>query len=190
MPRAGLSPAAVVDAALRVVDAGGPAALTLAAVAGECGVATPSLYKHVASLAELRGRLAARIVDELTAEVTAAMLGRSGDGALEALMVAYHAYATRHPHRYALVPQRPDPGDAAVTAAGERFLAVVFAVFKGYDLDGDRLVHATRVLRAAMHGFAVLHTEGAFQLGQDLAESHRVLIETMKLIRAAAGNAS
>ncbi|MFG2039462.1 TetR/AcrR family transcriptional regulator [Dactylosporangium sp. NPDC048998] len=188
MPRAGLSPTAVVDAALRVVDAGGPAALTLAAVAAECGVATPSLYKHVAGLAELRGRLAARILDEFTATATAAVLGRSGDDALEALMHAYHAYATQHPDRYALVPQRPDP-DPLVSAAAGRFIAVVFAVFKGYDLADDQVVHATRVLRAAMHGFAVLQTEGSFQMAQDVAETHRVLVETMKAVRTAAADA-
>ena len=189
MPRAGLSPAAVVDAALRVVDAAGPAALTLAAVAAQCGVATPSLYKHVAGLPELRALLAARLIDELTTVTTAAMLGRSGDDALEALMVAYHAYATESPHRYAMIPQRPD-SDEAVTAAAGRMIAVVFAVFKAYDLTDDQVVHATRVLRAAMHGFATLQVEGSFQLAQDIATTHRVLIETMKALRVAAGSAS
>ncbi|MEU7869230.1 TetR/AcrR family transcriptional regulator [Dactylosporangium sp. NPDC049140] len=187
MPRAGLSPAAVVDAALRVLDDGGPEALTLAAVAGVCGVATPSLYKHVAGLAELRALLRIRILDEFTAEATAAMLGRSGDDALEALADVYDAFVTRHPNRYALVPQRADP-DPGVTAAADRFLAVVFAVFKGYDLTDDQVVHATRVLRAALHGFAVLHP--GFQMGQDVAVTRRVLVETLKAIRVAAGNAS
>jgi len=53
MPRAGLSSDAVVAIPLDVVDGEGPAALTLAAVAVRAGVATPSLYKHVASLAGL-----------------------------------------------------------------------------------------------------------------------------------------
>ncbi|WP_433085623.1 TetR/AcrR family transcriptional regulator [Dactylosporangium sp. CA-052675] len=187
MPRAGLSPAAVVEAALRVVDAGGPEALTLAAVAGECGVATPSLYKHVAGLPELRALLAVRIIDEFTAEATAAILGRSGDAALEALAFAYRDYVTRCPHRYAFMPQRIDP-DPGVTAAADRFLAVVFAVFKGYDLSDDQVVHATRVLRAALHGFAVLRT--GFQMGQDVEVTYRVLVQTLKAIRGAAGSAS
>src|SRR5258708_40077532 len=97
MPRAGLNRAAVADAALEIVDADGPAALTLAAVAARTGVATPSLYKHVGSLAELRSLVAVRILDELTAQATAAVLGRSGDEAREALMRAYHGYAARHP---------------------------------------------------------------------------------------------
>ncbi|MGO2740360.1 MAG: TetR/AcrR family transcriptional regulator, partial [Cellulosimicrobium funkei] len=57
MARAGLSHDAVVRIALDLVDAGGPtgfADLTLAKVAAQAGGATPSLYKHVGSLAALR----------------------------------------------------------------------------------------------------------------------------------------
>ncbi|HTJ35416.1 MAG TPA: TetR/AcrR family transcriptional regulator [Dactylosporangium sp.] len=186
MPRAGLTPAAVVDAALRVVDRGGPASLTLAAVAAECGVATPSLYKHVAGLPELRSLLAARVLDDLTATTTSAVLGRSGDEALEALMRAYHAYATDNPHRYALIPQRPDP-DPSVAAAAQRLVGVIFAVFKAYDLTDAQVVHATRVLRAAMHGFATLVSEGGFQMSEDLATTHAVLTATLKSLPPAAG---
>ncbi|WP_223102578.1 TetR-like C-terminal domain-containing protein [Dactylosporangium vinaceum] len=176
------------DAALRVVDAGGPAALTLAAVAAECGVATPSLYKHVAGLPELRGLLTVRIYEELTTAVIDAVIGRSGDDALEAVMLAYHGYAIGHPHRYSLAPQRPDVTDPAAAAAASRILDVLFAVFKAYDLTDEQIVHATRVLRAAMHGFAVLH--GAFQMVEDVRTTQRILIETMKSIRVAAKIAS
>ncbi|MFD0581030.1 TetR/AcrR family transcriptional regulator [Dactylosporangium darangshiense] len=185
MPRAGLTPAAVVDAALRVVDRAGPASLTLAAVAAECGVATPSLYKHVAGLPELRSLLAARVLDDLTAAATSAVLGRSGDEALESLMRAYHAYATDNARRYALVPQRPDP-DPSVASAAQRLVAVIFAVFKAYDLTDAQVVHATRVLRAAMHGFATLVSEGGFQMSEDLATTHAVLTATLKSLPPAA----
>lgn len=167
MPRAGLSRDAVVAAALALVDAEGPAALTLAAVAARTGVATPSLYKHVGSLTELRNLLAVRLLDEFTAAATAAVLGLSGDAALETLMRAYHRYAVTHPHRYALLPQKPDP-DPAVSAAAARFLEVCFAVLRGFGLDDDELVHATRVTRATMHGFAVLYLSGGFGMPQDV----------------------
>ncbi|GAA2590784.1 TetR/AcrR family transcriptional regulator [Dactylosporangium fulvum] len=193
MPRAGLNRTAVVDAALAIVDADGPAALTLAAVAARTGVATPSLYKHVGSLAELRRLIAVRLFDEFTATVTAVVLGRSGDAAMEALMRAYHEYATAHPNRYAFIPQQPDP-DPEVNAAAERFVTLCFAVLKGYGFGDGDLVHATRVVRAAMHGFAILHISGGFGLPQDVAVTHQRLIETvlagLKVTRGAAGTAS
>jgi AcrR family transcriptional regulator len=130
-------------------------------------VATPSLYKHVGSLTDLRNLLAVRLIDEFTAATTAAVLGHSGAPALERLMRAYHHYAVTHPHRYALLPQAPDP-DPTVAAAATRFIEVCYAVLAGCGLRDDEVVHATRITRAAMHGFAVLHASGGFGLPQDV----------------------
>ena len=52
-PRAGLSADAIVDAAVRVADAEGLEAISMARVAAELGFTTMSLYRHVASKEEL-----------------------------------------------------------------------------------------------------------------------------------------
>jgi len=52
-PRAGLSADAIVEAAIRVADAGGLEAVSMARVAAELGVTTMALYRHVASKDEL-----------------------------------------------------------------------------------------------------------------------------------------
>ncbi|MFI0742893.1 TetR/AcrR family transcriptional regulator [Streptomyces sp. NPDC021100] len=173
MPRAALSPDAVVDLALAIVDEGSPAALTLSAVASRAGVATPSLYKHVRNLAELRDLMSARILDDLTDEVGRAVLGRSADDAIRALMLAWRDWALRHPHRYAVLVQRPEPRTAE---AGERLLGIVFAALRAYGMAESAAVHATRCLRAALHGFAVLEAEAAFGLPERLEESFDLLI--------------
>jgi AcrR family transcriptional regulator len=103
---------AVVSLAVAIVDEEGPAALPLSAVAARAGVATPSLYKHVRNLAELRELLSVRILNEMAEHVGAAVLGRSGDDALRALMEAWRSYVMRHPGRYAAVIQVPDPATA------------------------------------------------------------------------------
>src|SRR5690606_34907355 len=97
MPRAGLSPAAVVTTALSLVDEGGVESVTLAAVATRAGVAPPSLYRHVASLGELRRLLALRVLDEVTELATAAVMGRAGDDAVAGLLTAYRRYVQDHP---------------------------------------------------------------------------------------------
>ncbi|MBX6765824.1 MAG: WHG domain-containing protein [Actinomadura rubrobrunea] len=178
MPRAGLSPDAVVDAAIGIVDAGGPGALTLAAVAKAAGVATPSLYKHVRSLDELRDMVTRRVLEELTDRVGRAVMGRSGDDAVRALMRAYRSYVVDHPNRYAAMSQRPltEPRSAD---AGERLLEIVLAVLRGYDLDGPELIHAARCLRASVHGFAVLEAAGGFALAEDLEASYELLVRTV-----------
>lgn len=175
MPRAGLSPDAVVDAAVALVDAGGPGALTLAAVAGKAGVATPSLYKHVRNLAELRQMVTTRVLEELSDRLDEAALGRSGDDAVRALMGAYRSYVMEHPNRYAALDQAADarPED---DPAADRVLAIIFAALRGYALEGPELVHAARCLRSAVHGFAVLEAAGGFGLPEDLEASYELLI--------------
>lgn len=173
MPRAGLSPEAVVDLALRILDEEGPAALTLNAVAARAGVAPPSLYKHVRGLPELRVLVSLRVLDEMTARGARAVLGRSGDEAVYALMRAYRAYIVEHPGRYAALIQEPHP---ALAEAGRRLLEVIYAALRAYGLTGSAAVHAARCLRSAAHGFAVLEAAGGFGLPEDLDTSYDLLI--------------
>lgn len=175
MPRAGLSPDAVVAVALALIDEKGLDALSLAAVADRAGVAAPSLYKHVGSLAELRERAALRIMREVTARFSAAVLGLSREEAVEELMREYRAFALAHPGRYALIPL-----DAlhhpVLAAAGRDLLAVFVAVLRGYGLADDETTHAIRRLRAAVHGFAVLEAGGGFGLPADIETTYDQLI--------------
>ena len=58
MPRAGLTGDDVVAAAAALADEVGFAGLTMGLLADRLGVRTPSLYKHVSSLADLQHRVA------------------------------------------------------------------------------------------------------------------------------------
>ena len=58
-------------------------------------------------------------------------------------------------------------------------MEIVFAVLAGYGLSGDDAVHATRVLRAALHGFVTLEASGGFGMPQDTAVSYEYLIRTL-----------
>lgn len=178
MPRAGLNPAAVVDAALAVLDDTGVDGLSLAAVAAHTGVATPSLYKHVKGLGGLRDMVGVRVLDELAERCERAAMGRSTDDALAAVLHAYRQYALEYPHRYAALPQQ-STHDPELARAGERAVAVFLAVLRGYGLDGSDAIHATRGLRAAAHGFVLLEIGGGFGLPEKLDDSYRALIDTL-----------
>lgn len=167
MPRVGLNPDAVVDIAIEIVDERGPDAATLAAVAGRAGVATPSLYKHIGSLGELRTLVAARAMSELTERIADAVIGRSGDDAVRHLMQAYRAYVVAYPGRYRAVPAQP-MGDPLLEPVGERLLDIILAVLRGFGLAGSGAIHAARCIRSAAHGFADLEAAGGFGLPEDL----------------------
>lgn len=175
MPRVGLSPDAVVDAALDLLDSEG-AEPTLAAVAAHAGVAAPSLYKHVRNLADLRRLVGLRVLEEVTDRLSTAVLGLSGDRAVAALMLAWRDYARQYPHRYAAMPLQPltDPFFALIAP---RLMAVILAVLQHYGLTDEAAIHAARRLRAAVHGFVVLEVHGGFGLNEDLDVSYRQLID-------------
>lgn len=176
MPRAGLSARAVVDIAIEIIDGQGQDALALSLVAARAGVAPPSLYKHVGSVAELRALVASRILDEMTEAATAAVIGLSGDAAVSALMRRMRGYAVDHPARYLAVP--PDPvHDPALADAANRFLGVFLAVLRFYDLEGSAAIHAIRCLRVIIHGFAAIEASGGFGLAEDATETFEHLIE-------------
>jgi AcrR family transcriptional regulator len=175
MPRAGLSPDLVVEVALRLVDEKGLGALSLAAVADRAGVAPPSLYKHVGSLADLRELMALQVLRETTATFAEVVMGRSRDDAVAALMRAYRTYVVSHPARYALIPLDPMHHDVLAAAARD-LLDVFFAVLRGYGLDESAAVHATRRIRVAAHGFADLEAGGGFGLAEDIDTTYEQVI--------------
>ncbi|MFL6120950.1 TetR-like C-terminal domain-containing protein, partial [Actinophytocola sp.] len=137
--------------------------------------ATPSLYKHVAGLGELRTLLGRRVLDDMTERFTGAVLGRSGDDAVTALMHAYRAYVKAHPARYAAAPLDP-LHDPALAAAGDKLLDVVLGALRAYDLSPSDTVHAARCLRAVAHGFTSLEAGGGFGLPEDLDQTYDRLI--------------
>lgn len=178
MPRAGLTRARVVEAACELVDREGPRALTVSALAARLGIRPPSLYNHVDGLERLEREVALVGVDLLAEALREAAMGVAGREALAAVAGAYREVARTRPGVYALA-QVARPGDYEYGRRAERVLQPVLAVLAGYGLEGVAAVHATRALRAALHGFALLETQGGFGLALDVEGSFRRLVEIL-----------
>lgn len=165
--------------AARLADEVGADQLTLAALANRLGVALPSLYKHVRGADALAQKLSALATAELAADLTAAVAGRAGGDALRTLAGAYRAYAHRHPGRYPATQRVPDPTDPEHVAAGERAVGAIYAILRGYGLDGDAAVDAARMLRSTLHGFVSLEAAGGFGLPRDVDRSFDHLVTAL-----------
>ena len=179
MPRAGLSREAVVDIGVELIDAEGYAALTLAAVAGRAGVAVPSLYKHIPSLAALRSAVALVGIRELGRRSAAATVGRSGDDALRALGREIRAFSRQHPGLYAATEVAPDIDDLELIQAAGDAVAVIAAVLRGFDLPDARSIDAIRAARASIHGFVALEAGGGFGMPDDVDQSFEALLDML-----------
>lgn len=168
MPRAGLTSSDVVTAAADLADEVGFGEVTMGQLAQRLGIRTPSLYKHVADLADLRHRIATLAMTELGEALRDALQGRSGVDALGALLTAVQAYVAAHPGRYtATVGARYTGDDDPLLAASARTLGSISAVLRGYGIGDAEMVHAIRTIRCTIHGFAVLQAADGFQHAGD-----------------------
>jgi AcrR family transcriptional regulator len=178
VPRAGLDPAVVTEAAAALADENGLAQLSMSTVADRLGVKPPSLYKHVAGLPDLTRRIAALAATELTDLLDDATRGRTGRQALDAAARTVRRYVQQHPGRYAATTgSRPADADDPLTRALDRSLSSFAAVLRDYGLDPADEVHALRMLRSTLHGFATLESSGGFQRGTDVGESFTWMID-------------
>lgn len=179
MPRAGLDPHTITQAAAALVDANGLASLTLARLATDLCVAPPSLYKHVAGLDELLIRVGTLAFSRLADELTAVALGRSGRSALVGIAQAYRRFAIEHSGLYSLTHVAPERGSAELNAQVARAIGVLEAAVKSYGVPDSRSVHAIRMIRAGLHGFADIERRGGFQLPQSVDASFDVLVDAL-----------
>lgn len=191
MPRIGLTPDRVVDAAMEVVAERGVVGLSLGGVAKRLGVKAPSLYNHVGGVDDLRRRVGIAGVEQLADVLGASVMGRSGEDAIRQLAAAYRAFAVGRPGIY-LMTQEAHADDDEYAVAAQRAIAPVVAVQAGYGILGDDAIHATRAVRSALHGFVMLEINGGFGIELDVDESFERLVALLAsaLTRRGAGRAA
>jgi len=177
VPRAGLGPASVTEAGALLADEVGFDQLSMGLLAERLGVKTPALYNHVTSQAHLTHRIAILAMTELADAIRDATQGRAGGDALAAGAQAMRMYVREHPGRYAAGnAARPTGPDDPLMAAAGRVIASWAAMLRGYRLDPDQEIHALRMLRSMLHGFATLEAAGGFQIDTSVDDSFTWMI--------------
>ncbi|MCX4780324.1 TetR/AcrR family transcriptional regulator [Streptomyces sp. NBC_01264] len=164
MVRMGLTAEKVTVVGAEVADDVGLHRVTMAQVARRLGVQDASLYAHVRSLEDLRGRIALLAADEKTLLIAEATAGLAGKDALVAFANAWREYAHKYPGRYAATqaPGKIDPELAAQAAGPRRAIALTYGMLRGYGLAEPDLTDAARLLRSTFHGFVALEAAGGF----------------------------
>ncbi|WP_328300225.1 TetR/AcrR family transcriptional regulator [Streptomyces sp. NBC_00435] len=164
MVRAGLTAERVTVAGAELADEAGLDQVTMARVARRLGVKDASLYAHVRSLEDLRGRIALLAADEKTMRIAEATTGLAGKDALVAFANTWREYAHQHPGRYAATQTRIriDPELAAKAPGPRRAVELTYGMLRGYGLPEPDLTDAVRLLRSTFHGFVALEATGGF----------------------------
>ncbi len=177
--KAGLTLDDVVDAAVAVADAEGLEAATLSRLARDLGIRSPSLYAHVDGLAGLRRLLALRAAALIRDALIAATAGHEGPAALRAAGAAFREVIRAHPGLYAATLPAPGPDDPELYAAMAAASKPVEDAAAAAGLQGTAAVHATRALRSAVHGFAMLEQAGGFGQPVDITASFDMMLDAL-----------
>ena len=179
MPRAGVDPDVVLQAAVALADSEGLEQLTIAKLASFLGIKAPSLYNHIRSLEAVKDQLTTQGLLSLLERSRNAMVGVAGRDALEALGHAQRQYAKDHPGLWAATHLPVAGWSEASHMAANAYLALVLAVLRGYGATGDAAIHAARLMRASLRGFIDLEVGGNFGLPQDVDRSFTALLEML-----------
>ena len=155
---------ALVQAAQKILETNGLAALSLRGVARCAGVSPAAPYHHFPDKQALLDAVAERGFDALTAAMTTRMDKVSGGAArLDASGIGYVAFAVANPALFGLmfstVGQSPAAG-TPLDSARQRAYAVLQEAVAA--CSPDRKAHAAECLRlwALVHGMAKLVLEG------------------------------
>jgi AcrR family transcriptional regulator len=183
--------------ALDQLAAGGPAALSVNAIAKELGVSGPALYRYFANRDELLAELVVDTYHDFAAALAAATApgpGLTPVRRLRALAEAWRGFARAQPHRYQLMFAPPLPGYDAhsepLVAASQRVMAVAMDVYggePGASADGADPDVLARVVAAwyRLHGFVGLELGGNFgSMGMDADAVFRREVDALVRDRA------
>jgi AcrR family transcriptional regulator len=149
----------IVAAGRALLESGGPARVTMQAVAHRVGVRAPSLYKRVRDRDALVLLVAAATAEDLAGRLAAS------DSSLSALARAYRTFAHEHPEGYRLLFAVDGAADEMGRAAAPVIDAVRAVV------GDERALDAARFVTAWATGFVSMELAGAFRLGGDIDEA-------------------
>lgn len=155
----------LIDAASRLLDQGGPGAVTLREVGRLAGVSHNAPYKHFADKQDLLAAVAARELDSQRATMAALQARTDSAGAvLQAMLHGYVRWASTHPVRFKLTFGAWSTDSAALTEAATtaraQFVGAVAAAQAAGALPAGDPERVTALLMAVAHGAVDLALSG------------------------------
>lgn len=165
--------------ARRLVEVAGPDALTLGDVASAAGIRTPSIYKHFADRAALLKAVEIGILRELEAYLRRETQGSSPRVRLKAMARAYRRFGSEAPQRYRVIYSGnafldPEIRDACMFSAQP-----LFDELRAAGIPESRILPLSRTIVPFLHGFVLMETGHAFNLGGDIEEAFEAGLETI-----------
>lgn len=173
------SPAQLASIARTLVDASGPDALTMGAVAQSAGIKPPSLYKHFADRAAILKVVEIEILNELEGYLRRETQGATPKVRLVAMATAYRRFGRTAPNRYKAIYSGNAFNDPDIRAACLFSAQPLFEELKAAGIAETRILPLSRTLVAFLHGFVLMEIGNAFNLGGSIEEAFASSLETI-----------
>jgi AcrR family transcriptional regulator len=157
----------VLDAALRLADEGGLAAVTMASVGARLGVEAMSLYRHIGNKEEMLDGL----VDRVFAEIEVPADVRDWRDAMRWRAISTHDALRRHPWAIGLMESRSQPGPATL---GHHEAMVAILLRAGFD--GRMAVRVYNLLDSYIYGFALQEATLPFSSPEEMASKSEQML--------------
>lgn len=149
----------VLEATRALLEASGPEAVTMRAIADHLGIRASSLYKQFSDKAAIERQLIAAGLDDQSSVFEVVLM--TDQEPIEGVLSALRTWALAHRHLYRLMADRPIPAESLPPAVEARQGEPVMRAFRG---DAD----LARAGWAFANGLVSLEIDGRFPRGADI----------------------
>lgn len=151
--------------------------LSMAEIAKDLGIKTPSLYSHFESLSDLKVQITLRALQELGRDLREVLGAHREKNDLVAFMKVYRRFGHQHPLLFNATQIGIRTRDPEVLKAAHQIVELAILALQEYRMSPAYIIHAVRTIRSLLNGFINLELEGGFQRKENTDQSFAALID-------------
>ncbi len=179
MARKGLNTDRIVEVAAELISERGFDQFSLRELADRLGVKTASLYNHISSLSELTSNIGQLAFERMTGQLYSGTEDALPFDTLYHIAIGYRKFAKQNPELYKTIVKIPSTGSSDLIEKGQSLVHSLYPVLEACGLSEDDIIHFSRTIRSAMHGFVTLEEAGFFGTAVDADESYSYMIKAL-----------
>lgn len=177
--RKGLNTDRIVEVAAELISERGFDQFSLRELADRLGVKTASLYNHISSLSELTSNIGQLAFERMTGQLYSGTEDALPFDTLYHIAIGYRKFAKQNPELYKTIVKIPSTGSSDLIEKGQSLVHSLYPVLEACGLSEDDIIHFSRTIRSAMHGFVTLEEAGFFGTAVDADESYSYMIKAL-----------
>jgi len=177
--RKGLNTDRIVEVVAELIAERGFDQFSLRELADRLGVKTASLYNHISSLSELTSNIGQLAFERMAGQLYSGTEDALPFDTLYHIAIGYRKFAKQNPELYKTIVKIPSTGSSDLIEKGQSLVHSLYPVLEACGLSEDDIIHFSRTIRSAMHGFVTLKEAGFFGTAVDADESYSYMIKAL-----------